>query len=97
MEWKKIGEKGNFPPQSEAVLGFSPDWIDLENNPNGVRECYYVGIYEPVFGSTTHIIGFTIIGINWFSAKWCPRSNKWHVEETHPTHWMPTPKPPKLD
>lgn len=34
---------GNLPPIGQAVLGYSPAWVDEDFCPDGIRECFLFG------------------------------------------------------
>lgn len=43
MNW--ISVKDELPkPEDNEVIGFSPDWIDEDFNPNGTRVCFPSGM-----------------------------------------------------
>jgi hypothetical protein len=39
--WNKVSD--GFVPTNIPVLGFSPEWIDFDFNPSGVRGCFIDG------------------------------------------------------
>ena len=77
--WRKVKD-GNIP--EGALIGYNPDWIDVDFNPDGIRECCLCGDD----GS----------GTSWVSAAWCDEQDMYDTDESSaPTYWMHRPAPPK--
>lgn len=41
MSWHRVTP--DQPEEGEVVVGFKQDWVDVDFNPKGVRECFRVG------------------------------------------------------
>lgn len=76
MGWISVHE---YLPQAEIeVIGYNPDWIDEDLNPNGTRICRqtiagHCGEWE------------------WRCAKWNPIHDCYQDCNEAPTHWFPMP------
>lgn len=71
MEWKEITRKIEKEVEGQVVIGYSPEWIDEDYNPKGVRECFTCCAGEK----------------GWTSMKWCGYHDDWHCDnDTAPTH-----------
>lgn len=65
-----------------TVLGFSPEWIDEDYNPQGIRECFKNGN------------GTQWISSRWNNYHGYYVTDDSEEYGTKPTHWMPLPAPP---
>lgn len=78
MEWVNV-DSNNLPEDGVPVLGFSKYWIDVDFNPQGIRECFYIN--DNLFG--------------WRSAVWNPVFDEWDTDDTSiPEYWLPFPEHP---
>jgi len=81
--WVEITDNKSLPDQATSVLGFSPEWIDEDFNPDGIRECHYSGL--------------SVQDAEWVSAKWCDSQDYWDADcDTAPTHWCAIPSKPEF-
>lgn len=77
--WKPVNNTDS-PEQAHWFLGYSPEWVDDDFNPQGIRECISLDVGETRF---------------YLSAKWNNDLDCWDTEETTvPTFWMDIPKGP---
>lgn len=80
MNWEELSED-NVPETGMMVLGYNPNWIHADFNPEGFRECF-VGVREDTGEE------------GWISAKWNSCHDTWvNCEKDEPTHIMIITKP----
>ncbi len=79
MSWIKIEENKVIDYEFE-VIGFNPEWIDEDFNPEGTRVCFQTDSGEK----------------GWCSAKWIDNQDCYHADfESAPTYIIGIPKPSK--
>jgi hypothetical protein len=61
------------PPYGAPVVGFSPEWVHEDFNPQGFRECFLNGGPMDTF---------------WCCAWWNDGGDCYETSNAAPTHWM---------
>lgn len=92
MNWKKVSEE--LPHEGVPVLGYSPDWVDPDFNPDGVRECWYGDDGWVSAHWLADQDDYKAVGKEWFTCQSCIESGlgKDCKVNSDPEYWMERPK-----